>query len=179
MTNLDSILKSRDISFLTKICIVKALFFPVVMYRCENWTIKKAERQRIYAFKLWCWRRLWDCKEIKPVNPKGNQTWIFIGRTDTEAEVAILLTTWCKVPIHWKSPWCWERLRAGGKGGNRGWDGWMASSTQWTWVWASSRKWWRTEKPGMLQSVGLEKVRHDWLNDNIKNRSKYLLLDFS
>ena len=74
MTNLDRILKSRDITLRTKVHLVKALVFPVVMYRCENWTIKKAERQRIYAFKLWCWRRLWDCKEIKPVNPKGNQT---------------------------------------------------------------------------------------------------------
>ena len=74
MTNLDSILKNRDITLPAKVCLVKAMVFPVVMYRCENWTIKKAERQRIYAFKLWCWRRLWDCKEIKPVNPKGNQT---------------------------------------------------------------------------------------------------------
>ena len=74
MINLDSILKSQDITLPIKARLVKAMVFPVVMYRCENWTIKKAERQRIYAFKLWCWRRLWDCKEIKPVNPKGNQT---------------------------------------------------------------------------------------------------------
>ena len=92
MTNLDSVLKSRDIILPTKVCIVKAMVFPVVMYGCESWTITKAEHQRTDAFKLWCWRRLlrvpWT-KEIKPVNPKGNQPWIFIGRTDAEAEAPI------------------------------------------------------------------------------------------
>ena len=93
MTNLDSVLKRRDITLLTKVHLVKAMVFPVVMYGCESWTIKKAERQRIDAFELWCWRRLLtplDCKEIKPVNLKGNQSSIFIGRTDAEAEVPIL-----------------------------------------------------------------------------------------
>ena len=90
MTNLDSILKSRDITLPTKVCLVKAKVFPVVMYGCEIWTIKKAERQRIDAFELWCWRIPLDCKEIQPVHPKGNQSWIFIGRTDTEAETPIL-----------------------------------------------------------------------------------------
>ena len=93
MTNLDSILKSRDITLPTKVCIVKAMFFPVVMYGCESWTIKMAEHWRIDAFKLWCWRRLdnsLDSKEIKAVNPKGNQPWIFIGRTDAEAEAPVL-----------------------------------------------------------------------------------------
>ena len=92
MTNLDSISQSRDIILPTKVHPVKGVVFPVVMYRCENWTIKKAERQRIYAFKLWCWRRLWDCKEIKPVNPKGNQSWIFFGRNDAKAETPVLWT---------------------------------------------------------------------------------------
>ena len=90
MTNRDGILKSRDITLPTQVHIVKAMVFPVVMYGCESWTIKKAERSRIDAFKLWCWRRLlrvpWTAKEIKPVNPKGNQPWILIGRTDAEAE---------------------------------------------------------------------------------------------
>ena len=97
MTNLDSILKSRDITLPTKVHLVKALVFPVVMYGCESWTTKKAEWQRIYAFELWCWRRLLDtglspldCKEIQPVHLKGNQPWIFIGRTDAEAETPIL-----------------------------------------------------------------------------------------
>ena len=96
MTNLDSVLKSRDITLPTKVRIVKAMVFPAVMYRCEGWNIKKAECWRIDAFELWCWRKLespWDCKEIQPVHPKGNQSWIFIGRTDAEA----------KTPIFWPS----------------------------------------------------------------------------
>ena len=92
MTNLDSILKSRDIILPTKIHLVKAMVFPVVMYRCESWTVKKAECRRIDAFELWCWSRLLRVpyKEIKPVYPKGDQSWIFIGRTDAEAEAPIL-----------------------------------------------------------------------------------------
>ena len=89
-----SILKSRDITLLTKICLVKAMVFPVVMYGCESWIKKKAERWRIDAFELWCWRKTLesslDCKEIKPVNPKGNQSWIIIGRTDAKAETPLL-----------------------------------------------------------------------------------------
>ena len=91
MTNIDSILKNRDITLPTNTCLVKAMDFPVVMYGCESWTIKKADSQRIDAFELWCWRRLlrvpWTFKEIKPANPKGNQPCIFIGRTDAEAPI--------------------------------------------------------------------------------------------
>ena len=89
MTNLDSILKSRDITLSTKVRLVKAMVFPVVMYGCESWTIKKAERRRIDAFELWCWRSPLDCKEIQPVHPKGNQSWVFTGRTEVEAETPI------------------------------------------------------------------------------------------
>ena len=93
MTNLDSIFKSRDITLPTKICLVKAMVFPVVMYGCESWTIKRAECGRIDAFELWCWRRLlkvpWTCKEIQPVHPKGNQSWVFIGRTDVKAQTPV------------------------------------------------------------------------------------------
>ena len=93
MTNLDSILKSRDITLPTKVCLVKAMVFPVVMYGCESWTVKKAEHRKIDAFELWCQRRLerlLDCKEIQPVHPKGGQFCVFIGRTDAEAETPIL-----------------------------------------------------------------------------------------
>ena len=90
MINIDSILKSRDIILPTKVCLVKAMVFPVVMYGCESWTIKKAEHWRIDAFELCCWRRLLDSKEIQPVHPKGNQSWILIVRTDAEAETPIL-----------------------------------------------------------------------------------------
>ena len=94
MTNLDSILKSRDISLSTKVHLVKAMVFPVVMYGCESCTVKKAECQRIDAFELWCWRRLlrvpWTAKDIQPVHSKGDQPWVFFGRTDVEAETPIL-----------------------------------------------------------------------------------------
>ena len=101
MTNLDSILKSRDITLPTKVRLVKAIIFPVVMYGCETWTVKKAEHRKIDAFELWCWRRHFesplDCKEIQSINPEGDQSWVFTGRTDAEAETPIL---W---PPHWKS----------------------------------------------------------------------------
>ena len=122
------------------------------------------------------WLRLWDpnaggpgsIKEIQPVNlgdPKGNQPRIFFGRADAEAEAPILWPPDAKSQLIGK-PWCWERLRAGGEGDNRGWDDWMASPTQWTWVWASSRRWWRTGKPSMLQSMGSQLDTTEWLNDN-------------
>ena len=93
MTNIDSLLKSRNVTLQTKIHLVKAMVFPVVMYGCESWTIKKAEHQRIDAFELWCWRRLLsplNCKEIQPVHAEGDQSWVFIGRTEVEAETPIL-----------------------------------------------------------------------------------------
>ena len=93
MTNLDSIFKSRDITLSTKVCLVKAMVFPVVMYGCESWTVKKGEPRRIDAFELWCWRTLessLDYKEIQPVHHRGDQSWVFIGRTDVEAETPIL-----------------------------------------------------------------------------------------
>ena len=108
ITNLDSILKSRDITLPTKVHLVKAMVLPVVMYGCESWTIKKAERQRIDAFELWCWRRLespLDCKEIQPIHSKGNQSWIFIGRTDAEAETPVLWPPDVKSWLIWKVPY--------------------------------------------------------------------------
>ena len=106
MTNLDSILKSKDITLLTKVHIVKAIVFPVVMYGCESWTIKKAEHWRIDAFEVWCWRKLLRvlCKEIKPVSPKGNQPCIFIGRTVAEAEAPILWPPDVKSRLTGKDP---------------------------------------------------------------------------
>ena len=108
MTNLDNILKSRDLTLLTKVWLVKAMVFPVVMYGCESWTIKKAEHWRIDAFELWCcWRFLkspLECKEIQPVHPKGNQSWLFIGKTDVEAETPILWPPDVKNWLIWKDP---------------------------------------------------------------------------
>ena len=146
MTILHSILESRDIILPTKVCLVKAMVFPVVMYGCESWSIKKAEH-RIDAFELWCWRRLfivpWTArrsnksilKESVLPSPVHWKDWCWSWNSST-------LATWCEELTHLKRPWCWERLRAGGEGDDREWDGWMASLTQWTWVWVDSRSWW-------------------------------------
>jgi len=137
MTNLDSILKTRDITLPTKVCLVKAMVFPVVMYGCESWTIKKAEYQRIDAFELWCWRWLlrvpwtaWRSNQsiLKEISPDHSlEGWCWSWRSSN------ILAISCEV-THLERPWCWERLKAGGEGDDRGWDGWMASPTQWTWV---------------------------------------------
>ena len=150
MTNLDSVLKSKDITVPTKTHIVKAMIFPVVMYRCESWIIKKAEHRRTDAFKLWYWRRLlrvpWTAwrsnqsilKEIKETNPEYPLEGLMLKlKLNT-------LATWCKELTYWKRPWCWERLKAKGKGSSRGWDGWTASLTQWTWIWTNSGRQWKT-----------------------------------
>ena len=123
-----------------------------------------------WALKNWCFWTVvlektlespLDCKEIQPVNPKGNQPWIIHWKDWCWSWSSNLLATWCKKPTHWKRPWCWERLRAGGEGEDRGWDGWMASPTQWTWVWAKSERQWRTERSGVLQSMRSQRIRHD------------------
>ena len=124
------------------------------------------------AFELWCWRRLlrvtWTArrsnksiqKEIQPVHPKGDQSWVFIGRTNAEAETPIFWLPDAKSWLIWKDPD--ERLRAGGEGDDRGWDGWMASPTLWTWVWVDPGSWWWTRRPGMLWFMGSQRVGHDW-----------------
>ena len=105
-----------------------------------------------------------DSKGSQPVNPKGNQSWIFIGKTDAEAETAMLWHLMQRTD-YLKRPWFWERLKAGKEGYDRGWDGWMASPTQWTWVWVNSGSWWWTGRHGVLHSMGLQRVRHDWANE--------------
>ena len=123
MTNLDSILKSKNITLLTKVHIVKAMVFPVVMYGCESWTTKKAECQRTDALELWCWKRFLsplDCKDIKPINPKGNQPWLFNGRSAAEAEAPVLWPPDAKNWLIGKDPDCRGRLKARGEGDNRG-----------------------------------------------------------
>ena len=115
-----------------------------------------------WALKNWCfWTVLLEktlqsplnCKEVQPVNPKGNQSWIFLEGLMVKLKLQYL-GTWCKELTHWKRPWCWERLKAGVEGDDRGWDGWMASLTQWTWVWASSGSWRWSRKPGVLHLWG-------------------------
>ena len=128
MTNLDSILKSRHITLLTKAHIVKAMVFPLVMYGCESWT----DHKEGWVSQNWCFQTVLlektlesplDSKEIKPINPKGNQSWIFIGRTDAETEAPILWSPSVKSWLIGKDIWCWERLRAKGEAGGRGWNG--------------------------------------------------------
>ena len=148
LTNLDSILKSRVTILPTKVHLVKSMVFPVVMYWCESWIIKNAEHRRIDAFELWC-RVPWTArrsnqsilKETSPEYPLEGQMlklkFQYFGHLIRRTESL-------------EKTWCWERSKAGGEGDDRGWDGWMTSPTQWTWVWASSGSWWWTEKPGML-----------------------------
>ena len=132
MTNLGSILKSRNITLPTKVYRAKAMVFPIVRYGCESWTIKKAEHRRTDAFELWCWRLLrvpWIArrynqsilKEISPEYSLEGLIWSWNSNT---------LAAWCKELTHWKSPWCWERMKTGGEGDDRGWDGWMVSPTR-------------------------------------------------
>ena len=169
---LDSMLKSRDITLPTKVCLVKAMVFQVVMYGSESWSIKKAEQQRINAFELRCWKRLmrvpWTARRsnqsiLKEISPGISLEGMMIklklqyfghrmGRADSLEKTLML-----------------------GKidGDNRGWDDWMASPTQWMWVWVNSRSWWWTGRPGMLQSTGSQRVRHDWENKKIRFRFSF------
>ena len=137
------------------------------MYGCESWTIKKAECWRVDAFELWCWRRLlrvpWTARRsnqsiLKEISPEFWKDWCWRWGSNT-------LATWCEELTYWKRPWCWGRLKVGGEGDDRGWDGWMASPIQWTWVWVSSGSWWWTWKPGVLQSMGSQRVGHDWATE--------------
>ena len=144
------------------------MVFPVVIWMWE------LDCEESWAPKNWCFwtvvlektlENSLDCKEIQPVHPEGNQSSVFIGRTDAEAETNTL-ANWCKELTHRKRLWCWERLKAGGEGGNRGRDGWMASLTRWTWVWVNSGSLWMTGRPGVLWFMGSQRVRHDWTELN-------------
>ena len=147
MTNLGSILKSRDITLPTNVHLVKAMLFPLVMYGCESWTTKKAEHQRTDASELWCWRRLlrvpWTAR-------RSNQS--ILKEISPECSLEGLLL---KLKLQY-----FGYLKAGREGNYRGWDGWMASPTQWTGV--NSGSWCWTGKPGMLQSMGSQRVGHGW-----------------
>ena len=168
MTNLDSILKSRDITLPTKVHLVKDMVFPVVMYGCESWTIKKAEHRRIDAFELRCWRRPlrvpWTArisnqsilKEISPeysleglmLKLKHQYFGYLMWRTDSSEKTLML-----------------GKIEGGGQGESSGWDGCMLSPTRWTWVWVSSRSWWWTGRPGVLWFMGLQILGHNWVTE--------------
>ena len=168
MTNLDSILKSRDIALPTKVHLVKAMVFPIVMYGCESWIVKKAESQRIDAFELWCWRRLlrvpWTAR-------RSNQSILKEISPDCSLEGMML-----KQKLQYFGDLMWRvdslektlmlgGLKAGGEGNDGGWDVWMASPTWWTWVSMNSGRWWWTGRPGMLQFMGSQRDGHDWVTE--------------
>ena len=169
----------------TKVCLVKAVVFPVVMYGCESWTINKAERRKIDALELWCWRRFfrvpWTARRpnqsiLKEISPeyllerlmlklKFQYFGHLMQRTDSFEKTLML-----------------GKMNAGGKGEDRGSDGWMASLTQWTWVCVDSGSWWWTERPGMLQSMGSQRVGHDWATElnwiSLHNRALRILIKY-
>ena len=157
MTNLDSILKSRDISLPTKVRLVKAMDFPVVMYGCESWTIKKAEHRRTDAFELWCWRHLlgvlwmaWSSNQsiLKEISPEYSLEGLMLKlKLQYFGHLMQRIDTFEKTLMLGKTE--------AGEGNDRGWDGWMTSPTQWTWVWTNSGRSWWTGKPDVLQSMGL------------------------
>ena len=166
MTNQDSILKSRDITFLTKVHLVKAMVFPVVMYGCESGTIKKSECWRIDVFELWCWSRLltvpWTARRsnqsiLKEINPDYSleglmlklQNFYHLMRRTVSLGKTLMLG---KIEDRRRR----DRQRT---------RWWIASPTWWTWIWASSRIWWWTGKPGLLQSMGSQRIRHDWATE--------------
>ena len=168
MTNLDSIFKSRDITLPTKVRLVKAMVFPVVMYGCESCTVKKAKRWRIDAFELWCWRRLlrvpWTEKRSNQSILKEISPGISLEGMMLKLKLQTLATS-CEVLTHSKRLYCWDGLGAGGERDERGWDGWMASLTRWTWVWVNSGSWWWTGRPGVLQFMGSQRVGHNWATE--------------
>ena len=170
MANPDSIFKSRDITLPTKVRLVKAMVFPVVMYGCESWTIKKTECRRTEAFQLWCWRRLlrvpWIAKRsnqfiLKEISPGCSleglmlklklQYFGHLMQRVNSLEKTLML----------------GGIGAGGEGDDRGWDGWMASLSRWTWVWVNSGSWWWAGRPGVLRFMGSQRVGHDWATDLI------------
>ena len=165
MTNLDSIFKSRDIIFSTKVHLVKAIVFLVVMYRCESWTVKKAERQSIDAFELWFWRRLLrvlDCKEIQPVHSEGDQPWYFYGGNDAKAETPVLWAPHAKSWLIGKDSDAGRDWGQEEKGMTEdemaGWHHWLdGRESQWTPGW--------TGWPGVLRFMGSQRVGHDWATE--------------
>ena len=173
MTNLDSIFKSRDIPLSTKVCLVKAMVFPVVMYGCESWTLKKAERRRLDAFELWCWRRLlrvpWTAMRsnqsiLKEISPEYSLEGLMLKLKLQYFGHLIQRTD----PL--EKTLCWERLKAGGEGDDRGWDGWMASPTRWTWSLSKLRELVMVDREAWRSAVhGVTKSRtrlSDWTELN-------------
>ena len=165
MNNLDSILKSIYITLPTKVHLVKAIVFPIVMYGCENWTLKKAEWRRIDVFELWCWRRLlrvpWASRRasqsiLKEINPECSLEGFMLKLKLQYFSYLMWRTDSLEKTL------CWGGLKAGGEGDDRGWDCWMASPT---WVWVNSGSWLWTGRPGVLQCMGLKRIGYHWATE--------------
>ena len=173
MTNLDSKLKSKDITLSSKVRLVKAMAFPVVKYQCE------LDYKESWALKNWCFWTVVLEKTWESVGLQGHPT----SPSQRKSVLNIHWKDWCwswnfsrcEELTHLKRPWCWERLKVG-EGDDRGWDGWMASPTRWTWVWVCSGSCWWTEKPSMLQSMGLQRVGHNWATELNRRCISNLLL---
>ena len=165
VTKLDSVLKGRDITLPTKVCIVKAMVFPVVMYECESWTVKKVEWQRTDAFELWCWKRPlrvpWTARRL-------NQSILKEVIPEYSLEGLTLKLQYFG-HLMWRAN-SLDKIAGRRRKGATGWDGWMASLTQWTWVFANSKRQWRTWKPSMLQSMGWHTVGHDWVAEQLQRK---------
>ena len=148
--------------------LVKAMVFPVVMYGCESWTVKKLSAKEMMLLNCGFGEGSWESLGLQgdPTRPSSRRSilgvhwrhWCWSWNSST-------LATWCEELTHLRRPWCWERLRAGGAGEDRGWVGWMASLTRWTWVWMYSGSWWWTGRPGVLWFMGSQKFRHDCMTE--------------
>ena len=169
MTSLDRILKRRDITLPTKVRLVKAMVFPVVMYGCENWTVKKADHWKIDASELWCWRRLlrvpWTARRsnqsiLKEISPGCSLEGLML-----KLKLQYFGHLMWRVDSLEKTLMLGGTGGAGGEGYDRGWDGWMVSPTRWAWVWVNSGSLWWTGRPGMLRFMGSQRVGHDWVTE--------------
>ena len=166
MNNLDSILKSRDTTLPSKVHPVKAMVIPVVMYGCESWTKRKLSTEELMLLNCGVGEDSWESLGLQgdPTSPLWRRSVLNIHWKDwCWSWNSSTLATWCEELTHLRRPW--ERLKMGEEGDDRGWDGWMASLTWWTWVWINPGSWWWTGKPGVLQSMGSQRVRQDWGNE--------------
>ena len=167
MTKLGSTFKTRNITLPTKVHIVKTMVFPAVRYGCESWTIKKTKCRRIVLSNCGAGEDSWESfGQQNPTSQSWRKSTLNIHWKDwCWSWRSSALAAWHEELTHGKRPWCWEWLKASGEEGSRGWDGQTASPTQWTWVWANSRRQWRAGKPGVLQSMGLQRLGHDLVTE--------------
>ena len=175
MINLDSILKSRDITLPTKVSLVKAMVFPVVMYGCESWTVKKVERQKIDAFELWCWRLLrvpWTARRSNQSILKEIGPWCSLEGLMLKLKLQYFGHSFKKSWIIGKDPDVGSNWGQEENGDDRGWDVWMASPTRWAWILVNSSSWWWIGRPGVLRFMGSQRVRHNWATELNRTEGK-------